>query len=380
MTGARPLRILMVAPSFPPYRGGVETHVHEVGRRLAEDPGFEVDVLTTDLSRELPPVDLVDGMHVTRVPAWPRDGDLYWAPRVASEVGRSGADVIHVQGYHTFVPVLAMLAARRHRRPYVLTFHSGGHSSRVRHAIRPLQIRLLRPLLRGAGALVAVSPFEANLFGRNYGVAERTIVTIPNGADLPAGSDPGTRARTAGLILSVGRLERYKGHARVIEAFRQVKDRFPHARLMILGTGPDEAVLRRTAEAHGVSEAVTIAGLPRHELPPLLREAQVVALLSEYESHGLAVQEALSLAARVVVTDSSALAEVAHLPQVEAVPAKAPPSAVAAAIIRQLEAAPVSGDAVPPLPTWDDCAARLANLYRAVAARASRAGGSAGRS
>ncbi len=367
MTAMRPLRVLMVAPSFPPFRGGVETHVHEVGRRLVAEHGFEIAVLTTDRSRQLPRTQIVDGMTVTRVPAWPRSADLYWAPEVLSEVGRSDADLIHVQGYHTFVPPLAMLAARRRQQPYLLTFHSGGHSSWVRHAVRPVQIRLLRPLLRGAARLVAVSSFEAQLFARTHGIGEHRIVTIPNGADLPEGSDPGPLPRTDGLVLSVGRLERYKGHRRLIEALPRVRERVPHARLMILGTGPDEAVLRQMAEELAVADAVEVVGLPRHELPPLLRQAQVVGLLSEYESHGIAVQEALALAARVVVTDASALAEVAHLPQVEAVSRDAAPSVVAAAVIRQLEAGPIDEESVPTLPTWDDCADRLADLYGELA-------------
>ena len=44
------LRLLMVTPRYFPYVGGVETHVYEVARRLA-DVGVEVTVLTKRLSR-----------------------------------------------------------------------------------------------------------------------------------------------------------------------------------------------------------------------------------------------------------------------------------------------------------------------------------------
>ena len=360
------LRILMVAPQFPPYRGGVETHVYEVGRRLATEPGVTVEVLTTDRNLRLPEVDVVEGMRVRRVRAWPAEADLYWAPSVASEVSRSSADLVHVQGYHTFVPPLAMLAARRKRAPYVLTFHSGGHSSSLRHAVRPIQIRLLRPLLRGARRLVAVSAYEAELFARSYGIEASRIVTIPNGADLPPGSDPGPQLRTPGLILSIGRLERYKGHDRVLGAMPHILRTAPHARLEILGSGPQEAELRRSVDRAGLTDAVTIRGLPREQLPPLLRAASAVVLLSEYESHGLAVHEALALGARVVASDSSALAEVRALSQARMVPANADDRAVAEAILTQLEAAPVPPGEAPALPTWDACTAALLRLYRAV--------------
>ena len=364
----RPFRLLMVAPQFPPYRGGVETHVHEVGRRLATEPGVTVDVLTSDPKLGLPATDIVEGMHVRRVSAWPANGDLYWAPEIAREVRRSPADLIHVQGYHTFIPPLAMLAARRARKPYLLTFHSGGHSSRLRHIARPVQIRLLRPLLRGARRLVAVSAYEADHFAREHGIDAARIVTIPNGADLPPGSDPGPGPRIPGLILSIGRLERYKGHDRVLEAMPQVLDAIPDARLEILGSGPQEGELRSRVERAGLADAVTIRGLPRDQLPPLLRAASVVVLLSEYESHGLAVHEALALGARVVASDSSALAEVRPLPQARLVPLAADRIAVAEAIVSQLRGRDVPIQEVPALPTWDACTDALLRLYHAVLA------------
>ena len=361
-----PMRVMMVAPNFPPHRGGVETHTFEVGRRLAARPEIEVEVVTTDLSNELPPREEVAGMSVRRVRASPRNMDLHWAPAVAAAVDQTDADLVHVQGYNTLVPPLAMLAARRRRLPYVLTFHSGGHSSRMRHALRPAQVRLLRPLMRSAAALVAVSHFEADRFGREHGIGTKRIVTIPNGADLPAGSDPGPIVRERGLVLSIGRLERYKGHDRVIRAMSRVRASIPGARLEVLGSGPFEARLLAEASDAGVVEAVSIGGLPRDALPERIRHAGVVVLLSEYESHGLAAVEALALGARLVVTGTSALAELGTHPQALALPPEAPSEIVADAIISQLVAPPVDPANIPALPTWDDCADRLLHLYRTL--------------
>jgi hypothetical protein len=43
-----------------------------------------------------------------------------------------------------------MAASRRASLPYLVTFHAGGHSSRVRNSVRGLQWRVLRPLIRQA--------------------------------------------------------------------------------------------------------------------------------------------------------------------------------------------------------------------------------------
>ena len=139
-------------------------------------------------------------------------------------------DLVHCQGYHTLVAPLAMLTALRARIPYVVTFHSGGHGSALRRSVRPLQAWLLRPLLIRAGRLIAVSDFEAALFARRLRIPLGAIEVIPSGVTLPEVEDAQSPSGPP-LILSIGRLERYKGHHRVLEAVPAVNEARPGTRL-----------------------------------------------------------------------------------------------------------------------------------------------------
>lgn len=355
----------MVTPRYPPYRGGVETHTHELARRLVAEHGFEVLVLTTDLDGRLPPTEDVDGVRVERVPAWPRRMDLYLAPSLASRIARSGADLVHVQGYHTAVPPVAMMSAIGAGLPFVLTLHSGGHSSSVRHRLRSVQVGTLGPLMRRARRLVAVSRFEAELFGRRLGVAAHRFAVIPSGSDLPVTESP---PRDPALIVSVGRLERYKGHDRMLAALPLVREARPETRLLILGDGPDADRLRSLVARRGMEAWVQIRGVPREKVAGELGRASVAVLLSEYESQGLGAYEALALGCRLVVTDGSALGELRGMPGVRVVAAHADTPEVAASVLAQLGAA--DSPLTPPhLPTWDETAARTARLYRSVSRR-----------
>jgi glycosyltransferase involved in cell wall biosynthesis len=299
------------------------------------------------------------------VRAGPPGTDLYVAPDIYRRVRSTSADLVHCQGYHTFVPPLAMAAARRAGIPYLVTLHSGGHSSRVRRAIRPVQLGALRRQLAGAERLIAVSRFEAHEFAQRLNVPEDRFLVIPNGSDMPAVATAGTGRRQAGMILSVGRLERYKGHHRLIDALPRVRRERPDARLVILGSGPYLSVLQRRAIERGVGDAVEIRSVPRPEVAGLMKQAQVVALLSDYESQGLAVHEALALGCRILVSRSSALAEVADLPQATGVAPSAGPDEIADMLLAQLAAPPEVADP-PALPSWDACAAQLMEVYRAV--------------
>src|SRR6266568_4766072 len=208
------LNVLMVTARYFPCMGGIETHVHEVGRRLARD-GVNVTLLTTvpqGLTTPLPKEDEVEGMRIIRVQAWPPQRDYYIAPEMYSIIKRGKWDLIHCQGCHTFVPPLAMLAAKEAKIPYIVTFHTGGHSSGFRNRIRGIQWRLLRPLLARASKLIGVSNFEAEYFRDMLRLPTQQFTVIPNGATLPSLTCLTSGTSNQALTASVGRLERYKRH------------------------------------------------------------------------------------------------------------------------------------------------------------------------
>ena len=369
-----PLRVLLVAARYIPYVGGLETHVYEVGRRLA-DAGVEVTVLTTDVSGALPAVEESEGKQIRRVRAWPANRDYYFAPGIYSAITHGQWDIIHCQGYHNLVPPLAMLAALRTNVPFVLSFHSGGDVSPLRKALRRLHWEMLRPLLLHAQKLIAVSRFEADFFQDHLRLPAERFVVIPNGAYLPHMMEPDLPAtgeqESAPLIISVGRLERYKGHQRVIEALPKVLEQIPDARLRIVGTGPYESNLREMARKLGIDRHVEIRAVApddRGGMAALLLQASLITLLSEYESQGIAVMEALALRRPVLVANNSALREFASLQLVYGVPLESTPEQVARAMISQLHQ-PVASQNIA-LPTWDDCASSLLALYQTIARRA----------
>jgi glycosyltransferase involved in cell wall biosynthesis len=359
------MRILMVAARYHPYMGGVETHTHEVARQLVAR-GQSVTVLSTDPSGRHAAEESLDGIEVLRVRPWSKKDDYYFAPAIAGKIASGAWDIVHVQGYHTFVAPLAMAAAVRRGIPFVITFHSGGHSSRLRNSLRRIQHGLLRPLIRRADQIIAVSDFEANFFSSRLHIPRERFAVIQNGARLPEPS-PGCSRESALLIVSIGRLERYKGHHRAILAFAELAQRMPKAHLRILGEGPYEKPLRQLVRALELEERVTIGGVPPHDrqgLADVLGSARLVVLLSEYEAHPVAVVEALALGCNVLVSDTSGLREIADKGLCRCVPLHASSCAVAKAMASELFSPPKVPAA--PLPDWNSCADQLLCVYERV--------------
>ena len=365
------LRILMVTPRSPLLPGGVERHVMEVSRRLVAE-GNDVTVLCAEVAGEAQGSELRDGVAIRSVRAWPRGRDWRFAPAIWREMGRGQWDLVHVQSYHTFVAPLAMLRALRLGVPYVVTFHAGGHSSRLRHGIRRLQRTLLRPLLARADRLVAVARFEVDTYGRELRVRADRFALIPNGTDLPRAAEaPGAGSGNGdgGVVLAtIGRLERYKGHHRVIEAMPHVLEHEPQASLLVVGTGPYEGDLRDRATALGLERSVEFTSVPANDpeaMAALLGRTSLVVLLSDFETHPLTALEAAAAGRRLLVADRGGLAELADDGYATAVDPDADAPEVGAAILGALAAPPPQG--VPPLTSWDESAAALLDLYRSVA-------------
>ena len=87
--------------------------------------------------------------------------------------------------------------------------------------------------------------------------------------------------------MSCGRLERYKGHHRVIEALPLVQQKVPDATLHILGSGSYEKELRSLINALGLENSVTIEHIvpgDRQRMAESLSQAAVVTVLSDNDS------------------------------------------------------------------------------------------------
>jgi glycosyltransferase involved in cell wall biosynthesis len=105
------------------------------------------------------------------------------------------------------------------------------------------------------------------------------------------------------IVLSLGRLDRDKGHIHLVEAFGDVVSDCPNARLIIAGEGPERRALEKRVCELELSNSVDFFGFA--EYPDVLyRIADVFVMpsLPGYESFSNAALEAMSLALPVVAT------------------------------------------------------------------------------
>ena len=176
---------------------------------------------------------------------------------------------------------------------------------------RPPQLwrytNLLDKCRRAVDAFISPSMFTQQMHQQRGFASPMTVLPhfVPEtpAADSSAQGGPSPHPRP--YFLYVGRLEKIKGVETLFPVFRD----YPHADLLIAGTGTLEAELRR--QAANIPNVSFLGAVPQDQLRDLYRQAIAVLVPSAgYEVLGLIILEALLQKTPVIAHDLGALTEV----------------------------------------------------------------------
>ena len=227
---------------------------------------------------------------------------------------RDQFDILHLHG--TGDELLALLPlARRLRCPLVVKPSTAGSGTSLHGwstLLRPVPA-LTRCLFGPVSRWAALSSVvEEDLL--RAGVPADRITRLPNGVDVEAFRPLESRQRqadrqAAGLqpedvvFVTVARLSPHKQVDVLIRGFARAAKGNPHARLWIIGGGPEEVGLRTLSHELGVDPQVEFLGRLRPgEVPGRLQLADAFALVSRWEGLSNALLEAMATGLTPVVS------------------------------------------------------------------------------
>lgn len=232
----------------------------------------------------------------------------FLAGRVDRLVREIAPDLIRNHAF-AHIGALGERSAVRHGIPTVISVHGDNDEARRLHpTLRYSVARYFEAYSYPRADLVITVTDYLHTYVRRYGV--KSIETVYNKVDIELFRARSVYALTDERrleVLTVTRLEWPKDPYALIKAIK----RLPYAGLTLIGSGPDEDIVRACIREEGVVDRVRIIpGVPHAEIPEYYAAADVFAISTRYEGFCIPVLEAMAAGLPVVASNTDPIPEV----------------------------------------------------------------------
>jgi len=258
-------------------------------------------------------------------------------------------DVLHTHLYHASVAA-SVAAALDRRFVLVQTRHYSDYVARFRSRRAPIDAWAARRCDR----IIAVSDAAKEQLVEKEGVLASRVTVVDNGVewDRLVALDHGAGRRrleelgvpTKGAVIGcAATFNVRKGHTYLFQAMVRVLERRPDARLVLLGTGPEEGAFRAEIDRLGIRDKVHFLGF-RADAQELMAGLDVYVQPSVEEGFGLAVIEAMAMRRPVVATAVGGMMQTVEPDRTGLRVPAADPTSLADALLAVLDDPPRAAD------------------------------------
>jgi glycosyltransferase involved in cell wall biosynthesis len=233
-------------------------------------------------------------------------------PSLPALIRRSDVDALLVHGYSHISHWLAYATAICCKVPYLLRGESRPDQARAHAAKMTAKHALIRPLVRSAGACLAIGE-QNRKFYSSYGARSDRIFFAPYSVETDRFAAAGAigRARRTSMVKDIGldpdiplvlfaaKLQPRKRPIDVVKAM----DQLGHAaNLVIIGDGLLRTDIERLASKRPWMQ--TLGFVNQRKIAEWYGAADLFVLPSDYEPWGLGVNEAMAAGAVPIVSDT----------------------------------------------------------------------------
>jgi phosphatidylinositol alpha-1,6-mannosyltransferase len=324
------MKTLVVSDVFPPKTGGSGRWFWEIYRRLPRDQ-FLIAAGEAPRQEEF---DRTHDLRVTRVPLTLRHWGVrnwegltgYWSAtnRLKKLVRSHGVGMVHC-GRVLPEGVMALALRWRLGTPYLCYVH-GEDVTTARESRE--YVFLVRRVLQGASLLVANSQNTKRILCDEWSLPDERVRVLHPGVDtsrfIPAPCDADVRQQLGWgdrrVVLTVGRLQKRKGHDQMIRAVRLLKDEFPDVLYAVIGDGEERAELQRLIQQEQVADHVQLIGeADDTRLIAAYQQCDLSILPNRQVGHdiegfGMVLLEAQACGKPVIAGDSGGTSEAVNAP------------------------------------------------------------------
>ena len=294
-------KVLIFSTAYFPLIGGAEVAVKEITDRIK---GFEFDMITAKIQKELKEEEKINNINVYRV-GFGSNFDKYLLPFLGL---KKAISLNKKRDYKLAWSIMAsfggFLGLRFKKKfphiPWLLTLQEGDPPEEILKKVGIFKYWFYQ-IFKQTDYIQAISNFLSN-WAKNMG-AKSPIEVVPNGVDLDMfRSDFKVRPlqRSDLKILTVSRLVKKNGVADLIKAGQYLD--FPF-KIVIIGSGSDEEKLKKLAKDKGLKDKVVFEGEINHrDLAKYYSSADVFVRASLSEGLGISFLEAMATGLPIIGT------------------------------------------------------------------------------
>jgi glycosyltransferase involved in cell wall biosynthesis len=309
----RPLRILHV---FRAPLGGLFRHAIDLARgqiNRGHEVGIFCDSTTGGTRADEVFAELAPSLRlgVTRVPMsrYPDFTDLKAQASAFKIRARLTPDVMHAHGskggVYARIPALV-----NRKRDYVTAYtpHGGSFNYKPGSFEHKLYMSVERLLESATDMFMFESDYIAERFGAYIGHMPRTDHRIVKNGVSVAEFEPLDHSSATFDLVYLGELRSAKGVDTLIEALAKLKQTGLLPSILVVGSGPDEAMLKDRADMLGVRQQMTFE--PPGPIRRALSRARIMVIPSRAESLPYVILEAAAAAQPLVSTNVGGIPEI----------------------------------------------------------------------
>lgn len=294
------MKILQVTKGLYPYSiGGIGVVVDNLSQNLINS-GMNVEVLTLDL------VGQFEHDKTYKVHNLKSNFVIYGNPISISLPlwllnRRNRYDVIHAHSHLYFSTFICALVRRIGSSPLVITNH-GLYSQTAPIKVSKIWLKTFGMFIyASADKIICLSEHDKEVLV-NLKIDKSKIIVIPNWIDLTKFCQNSDRT-IENRVLSVGRLVEGKGMHFLIDSFKDVIKAVPSAKLIIIGSGPQENKLKQMVDDYSLNDVIEFKkDLREGQLIEEYQKCSLFVLPSFSEGFPLTVLEAMACGKPVIAT------------------------------------------------------------------------------
>jgi len=292
--------------------GGIQAVIMGIVRELSSD--FDFDVLVFSSQKKHYDEEFLKYGKIYKIPINEKKNKLfnylekyYRQVKIFLGVYRilKNGNYSAVHCHNEFESGICLLAARLLGVKIRITHAHNSTSSNEKNYIKKIYNNLMKPLIQSNSTIRIGCSKKA--IGYVFGKKDKNAIVINNTIDLNRFNltKHGVKVKrnSAFQFIHVGRFSYQKNQLYVLEVFKNIKDIFNGAELILVGFGPDEDIIKRKILELNLVESVIM--LPHNsDIPFLYAKADYMIFPSRFEGLGIVLLEAQVMGVKCFVSDT----------------------------------------------------------------------------